>query len=100
MKRTMAILLIVCFVVSVAAATVGAAEDKIMVGTHGNGQAQFDKGYKDGYKDGFQAGLTDCKAANHETKMMSRKIGVDSYDKGYAAGYPVGYSAGLKACKR
>jgi hypothetical protein len=90
MKRTLAILLLALFVVSVTAAAVAA------------NQAQSNQGYRDGcrtgYIDGFREGKADSKKT--ATAFIKKTVTKNDYDRSYERGYsdcfPRGYAAGLK----
>ena len=90
-KKTVAILLVVCFIVSVTVAAVSA------------NQQEYNRGYKegcrDGYKDGFREGKTDSKKPY--SAFIKKEARKSDYDKGYERGYsdcfPKGYKAGLRA---
>lgn len=87
-KKTMAVLLLTLFVVSVTAAAASAT------------QAQYDKGFKDGMAAGYKDGLAQCK--KDQPKPLSKtstKAVMTDYDKGYAAGYDQGFKNGYKACQ-
>jgi hypothetical protein len=87
-KKTLAVLLLALFIVSVTAAAVAA------------NQAQYNKGYKDGcrtgYIDGFREGKSDSKKI---ASTFYHKVSKNDYDRGYERGYsdcfPRGYAAGL-----
>jgi hypothetical protein len=81
--KTMAILLVLCFVLSVTVASVNAAdfEDK------------YGQGYKDGYSEGSKDGKKDCN--KYGSKEILNKIPDPTYkDKGYSKGFILGYTTG------
>ncbi len=89
--KTMAILLVLCFVLSVTVASVNAAafEDK------------YGQGYKDGYRKGSNDGKKDCN--QYGDKEILKKIpdlsGNDkSYSKGFILGYTTGYNEKRYSC--
>jgi hypothetical protein len=89
--KTMAILLVLCFVLSVTVASVNAAasEDK------------YGQGYKDGYSIGSNDGKNDCN--QYGSKDFIRKIpspsnNDESYVKGFILGYKTGYNGERYTC--
>jgi branched-subunit amino acid permease len=89
--KTMAILLVLCFVLSVTVASVNAAayEDK------------YGQGYKDGYSKGSSDGKNDCN--QYGSKDFIRKIpnpsnNDESYIKGFILGYKTGYNGERYTC--
>lgn len=88
-KKTLVILLAVCFLMSVTAASVSAT------------QAEYDQGYKDGYSAGYKDGFEQCKkdqpaTPSHDLKY--KKLTQSDYDDGYSAGYDAGFQKGYNAC--
>lgn len=87
-KKTMAVLLLVLFVVSVTAAAVSA------------NQADYNRGFKDGLRDGYKYGFEQCK--KDQPRPFTQKYAVpaeDDYDRGYAEGYDQGFQRGYDACE-
>jgi hypothetical protein len=87
-KRTIAILLLVCFLLSVTAAVVSASQKDYSRG--------YKKGIRDGYKDGFKA----CKEEDekvHAFAYHKKAIGPTDYDTGYEDGYDIGHRRGYEA---
>jgi hypothetical protein len=89
--KTMAVLLVLCFVLSVTVASVNAAtfEDK------------YRQGYKDGYREGSKDGKNDCN--QYGSKDFIRKIpnpsnNDESYVKGFILGYNTGYNEERYTC--
>lgn len=81
--ETMAILLVLCFILSVTVASVNAApfEDK------------YGQGYKDGYGKGSNDGKKDCN--QYGNKEILKKIpNISSNDKSYIKGFILGYTTG------
>ena len=87
-KRTLGILLVFCFVLSIAAAVVSAD------------QAEYDKGYKDGYAAGYSTGFDQCKKDQPATPSHNKTMALtkSDYDDGFSAGYDVGFQKGYSAC--
>jgi hypothetical protein len=104
MKKTFAILLAVCFLMSVAAATVSAAPGQIKF-TPGRPLPQlctpnsslYKQGYAAGYEDGFATGHAECMHTPMHKKARSNSTGC--WEIGFNAGFPIGYQAGLHSCK-
>jgi hypothetical protein len=126
--KTMAILLALCFVLSVTAVSVNAAAfeqrnkfydhtDKYKHGdkhghdyrdgnNHGQDYRDIDKyeqGYKDGYNEGFKDGIKDC--IKYGSKEFIRKIPDppnkdNRYRAGFIQGYTIGYHEKRYACLR
>jgi hypothetical protein len=89
--KTMAILLLLCFVLSVTVASVNAAafEDK------------YGQGYKDGYSKGSKDGKKDCDQYGSEDilkKMPGSSNNDKSYSKGFILGYTTGYNEERYSC--
>lgn len=85
-KKTIAILLGVCFLLSVTVASVSAL-------------TEYQKGYIDGTKAGFAQGVKDCKADQPKTMMKTLTAVTDEYSRGYGDGYNVGWNNGYKSCE-
>jgi len=81
-KRTIAILLLVCFLVSMTAAAVSAD------------QADYDRGYKEGVAEGTLKGVNDCKNKLISKGIKESPTGPSDEARGYADGYIVGYANG------
>jgi len=96
MKKTFAILLAVCFLMSVAAATVSAAPDFRQRCTPNS--PLYKQGYTAGYEDGFATGHAECMHTPMHKKARSYSTGC--WEAGFNAGFPIGYQAGLHSCKR
>ncbi len=89
--KTMAILLVLCFVLSVTVASVNAAafEDK------------YGQGYTDGYSKGSNDGKKDCNQYGSKDilkKMPNPPNKGKSYIKGFILGYTTGYSEKRYSC--
>jgi hypothetical protein len=89
--KTMAILLVLCFVLSVTVASVNAAtyEDK------------YGQGYKDGYSEGSKDGKNDCNQYGSEDfirKIPNPSNNDESYIKGFILGYKTGYNGERYTC--
>jgi flagellar biosynthesis/type III secretory pathway protein FliH len=92
-KKTFAILLALCFVLSVTAASASAA---------GNSRDGYSDGYKKGYDDGKKQGQKDCEQYGGKETLSkipspSNEDGwtsdyKDSYNNGYKKGYIDGYN--------
>ena len=67
-KKPLAILLILCFLLSVTAASVSAAHNN----QQDNGKDAYKKGFNKGYKDGKKQAKKDCE--QHGRKEVLRKI--------------------------
>ena len=119
MKKTFAILLAVCFLMSVAAATVSAATvsaAKVSAATAEQlkfppglifqlctpNSPLYKQGYAVGYGDGFAAGHEECMNAHNHKRVdhKNRPTQTGCWETGFNAGYPIGYQAGLHSCKR
>lgn len=102
-KKTLAILLAVCFVLSVTAASVSAADNSEYKNKDG-----YNAGYDKGHNEGEKQGKADCK--QYGIKEILQKIPspltIDSwtkyyeenYNKGYKNGYLDGYSPNRYTC--
>ena len=87
-KKTMAVLLLVLFVVSVTAAAASAT------------QAEYDKGFKDGMRVGYKDGLAQCKKDQPKPfAAKAMRASLSDYDRGYAEGYDQGFQRGYDACQ-
>ncbi len=89
--KAMAILLVLCFLLSVTVASVNAAafEDK------------YGQGYKDGYSKGSNDGKKDCIQYGSKDilkKMPSSSNNNESYSKGFIRGYTNGYTEQRYLC--
>jgi PKD repeat protein len=85
-KKTIAILLGVCFLLSVTVASVSAL-------------TEYQKGYIDGNKVGFKDGLAQCKLDQPKAMMKKLAAPTDEYTRGYGDGYTVGWNNGYKSCE-
>ena len=92
-KRTIAILLAICFLVSLSATAVSGITLTVR-GYFDN--PEYKRGYDDGYKDGYDVGLKYCKQNYGQTFELVEKDASD-YDKGYTSGYNAGFKAGYEA---
>lgn len=103
-KKTLAILLLLCFVFSVTAALVS-ADDNIK---YGKSEAGYKDGYSKGYKDGKIQGHNDCEQYG-STEVLNKiptpfnqinwtKNYIESYNEGYKDGYLEGYSESRYKC--
>lgn len=103
-KKTLAILLLLCFVLSVTAALVS-ADDNIKYGKSKDG---YKDGYSKGYEDGKIQGQNDCEQYG-STEVLNKiptpfnqiswtKDYIESYNKGYKVGYFDGYSKSRYEC--
>ena len=100
-KKTFAILLILCFVLSVTAAAASAA---------GNSKNKdgYSNGYGKGYEDGKKQGKKDCNQYGSRETLSKipippnnsqwTKYYKDSYNKGYQKGYIDGYNGNRYTC--
>jgi hypothetical protein len=100
-KRTFAVLLTVCFVLSVTAAAASAAADS-------KNKDGYNDGYTKGYGDGRKQGQIDCD--NYGSREILSKIPSpyndnrwtenykDSYNRGYQKGYIDGYNGNRYTC--
>jgi len=90
-KRTIAVLLAVCFLVSVTAVAVSAD------------QADYDRGYQQGVKDGTKDGINDCKNGQISKGTTGTKgtkgspTGPSDETRGWTDGYKVGYTNGARS---
>ena len=89
--KTMAILLVLCFLLSVTVASVNAAafEDK------------YEQGYQDGYSKGSNDGKKDCDQYGSKEilkKMPDPSNNDKSYSKGFILGYTTGYNEKRYSC--
>ena len=103
-KKTLAILLILCFVLSVTAAVANAGESS----KYGKNKDAYKKGYNKGYKDGKRQSKKDCR--QYGSKEILHKIPdaivksswtkeyKESYTRGYEKGYIEGYNRNRYAC--
>ncbi len=90
---TLSILLALCFVLSVTAASVNAATFE-----HGD---KYGKGYNDGYSKGYKDGKKDC--SKYGKTEILRKISVlfnreKSYNEGFIKGYITSYNKNRYTC--
>ena len=86
-KKTLAILLIVCFTLSVTVASVSAAD---------NDKSGYMDGYYKGYKDGKKQGQKDCKqyGSRENLAKIPSPLNKDSWTKSYKNSYNAGYKKG------
>jgi hypothetical protein len=86
-KRTIAILLLVCFLLSVTAAAVSAS------------QKDYSRGYRKGIRDGYTAGFKACKEERgaYGEHMYRKAIAPTDYDTGYEDGFDIGHRRGYEA---
>jgi len=98
--KTMAILLTLCFVLSVTVASVNAApfEQRNKLHDHGD---QYGQGYKNGYSKGSNDGKRDC--SEYGSKDVLKKIpspsnNDENYKKGFKLGYLTGYDEKRYTC--
>lgn len=104
LKKTLAILLVVCFTLSVTVTSVNAAdEDEKYKDAKG-----YIEGYEAGYKEGKEQGDKDCEqygsienlskipSPTNETNWTEEYT--DSYNIGYKKGYIDGYSGSRYEC--
>jgi len=91
-KKTLVVLLLLCFVMSITATAVSA------------NQKDFDRGYRDGYRLGYNDGFKECKTSDHkEQTMMIKKsyhVDKDDYDRGFDRGFDDGFKKGCAAAER
>jgi flagellar biosynthesis/type III secretory pathway protein FliH len=101
-KKTLGILLAVCFLISVTAALVSASNKDYEDGYKDG----YKQGYKEGYKKGYAAGTKTAEEVQAEYKSgvggwgHSGFSGTDygnGFNEGYKVGYKQGYSGGFKA---
>ena len=85
-RKLMAILFVVLFLVTVTAGAVSAL-------------TPYQKGYIDGNKAGFADGVKACKADQPKATMKTLAAPKDDYSRGYGDGYNVGWNNGYKSCK-
>lgn len=98
-KKTFAVLLILCFVLSVMAASANAAD---------NSKDGYSDGYKKGYDDGKKQGQKDCKQYGSKETLSKipsppnrdgwTKPYRDSYNSGYEKGYIDSYNGNRYTC--
>jgi len=103
-KKTLAILLILCFVLSVTVAEASAAGNS----KYGKGKDGYRIGYNQGYKDGKIQGQKDCKKygirdilqkmSPPPIKESWTKYFKVRYNKGYTRGFVEGYSQSRYNC--
>jgi len=103
-KKTLAILLILCFILSVTVASVSAADNS----KYGKSKEGYNAGYKAGYEEGKIQGQNDCgqygstevlnKIPIPFNKLSWTKDYTESYNKGYKDGYLDGYSKSRYEC--
>jgi uncharacterized membrane protein len=92
MKKTLAILLVLCFALSVTVASASAADNK----------DGYNKGYNKGYQDGKIKGQKDCKKYGSKETLSKipsppneygwTKYYKDNYNEGYEKGYIESYN--------
>ena len=91
-KKTLVVLLLLCFVMSITATAVSA------------NQKDFDRGYRDGYRLGYNDGFKECKTSDHKEKTMMIKksyhVDKDDYDRGFDRGFDDGFKKGCAAAER
>ncbi|WP_048170416.1 hypothetical protein [Methanosarcina siciliae] len=103
-KKTLAILLLLSFVLSVTAA-LGSADDNINYGKSKDG---YEDGHSKGYEDGKIQGQNDCeqyggtevlnKIPTPVNQLSWTKDYIESYNKGYKDGYLDSYSKSRYEC--
>ncbi|AAM05391.1 predicted protein [Methanosarcina acetivorans C2A] len=103
-KKTLAILLLLCFVLSVTATLVSADENI----KYGKSKAGYKAGYSKGYEEGKIQGQNDCgqygstevlnKIPTPFNKSSWTKDYTESYNKGYKDGYFDGYTKSRYEC--
>jgi len=103
-KKALAILLMLCFILSVTAAVASAGDNS----KYGKNKEAYKKGYNKGYKDGKKQGKKDCKQygskevlqkiPNAVIKLSWTKGYRESYSKGYKDGYIEGYNQKRYEC--
>jgi flagellar biosynthesis/type III secretory pathway protein FliH len=103
-KKTIAILLLLCFVLSVTVASVSAADNS----ESGKNKDGYKAGYNKGYKDGKKQGQKDCdqygireilqKIPTPFNKYSWTKYFTERYNKGYKGGFIDGYSQSRYKC--
>ena len=103
-KKILGILLAVCFLLSVTAASVSADDNS----KYGENKDGYNPGYNEGYKDGEKQGQIDCK--QYGSKEILQKIPspsnkynwtkyyTENYNKGYKNGYLDGYNPSRYTC--
>jgi hypothetical protein len=89
-RKRLAILLLVCFTVSLTAAAVCADQE------------DYERGYKEGIKEGYTAGYESCKqeaagGAAREAAYSIKPVGPSDYTDGYTDGYDIGFGRGQRA---
>lgn len=105
-KKTLAILLAVCFLLSVTTASVSATENS----RYGKNKVAYGDGYSKGYSVGKEQGKKDCKQYGSTeilkriprpfTKYSWTAAYKKSYKNGYKSGYIDGYSGIRYECLR
>jgi len=99
MKRTIAILLVVCFLVSLTATAVSASTQDYKDGCKAGYKAGYDAGEKKGYADGYADGSETARELTAYKALISKEketFSSEDYRKGYRACYPKGYENGYK----
>lgn len=89
--KTMGILFVLCFVLSVTVASVNAAAS----------EDNYGQGYKDGYSKGSNDGKTDCSQYGSKDfirKMPNPSNNDESYVKGFIIGYKTSYNEERYTC--
>ncbi len=85
-RKILAILLLVCFLVAITATAVSA------------NQRDYERGYKEGIRDGYSDGFDKCKNPIRVYGVASHRIvGPSDYTDGYTDGYDIGFGRGQRA---
>jgi len=98
--KTIAILLALCFVLSVTVASVNAAVFEQRNKPHNQGD-KYTQGYKNGYSEGSNDGKKDCSeygSKDNLKKIPSPSNNDKNYEKGFKLGYLNGYNEKRYSC--
>jgi len=100
-KKALAVLLVVCFLLSVTVASVSAADNT-------RNKDGYSDGYKEGYEDGRKQGEKDCnqygsrealsKIPSPPSDYRWTKNYKNSFNRGYQNGYIEGYNGNRYTC--
>jgi flagellar biosynthesis/type III secretory pathway protein FliH len=99
-KKTFAVLLVLCFVLSITVASASAANKSKDKDANSKDKDAFSDGYKKGIDDGRKQGKKDCEQYDSRETLSkipppsSDRRWSDHYKDSFNAGYTLGYTAG------